>query len=141
MTSRTRFRFGKGDAPRRPSAVAIVCAAVLVTDILLLSTLPSHNRLLDAGHVHPRGRLLGWEAIAPAAAVRPPGDTVMGLAADREALALYYDMVRFWGLDIEIGKVGRISFSEDMPFSAAHAGLVQNMAVFSPEKDKSALEP
>lgn len=140
MASRTISRFGKGDAPRHPSAVAIACTAVLVMDILLLSTLPSHNRLLDAGYAHPRGRLRGREAMAPAAAVRPQRDVVMGLSADCEALALYQDMVRFWGLDIEIGKVGRVSFAEDIPFSAVHAGLVQDMAAFSPGKNKSVLD-
>jgi hypothetical protein len=141
MTPRPKSLFGKGGASRNPSAMVLVCTVVLVVDMLLLSTLPSHNRPTDARHVQPGDRLRGWEATAPAAAVRTSLDTAMGLSPDRETLTLYYDMVRFWGLNIEIGKVGQVSFAEDFPFTAAPAGLVQNIAVFSPEKNMSALSP
>lgn len=141
MTSQPSWIFGKGSLPRCPSAVVLACTAVSVMGILLLSVLPSPNRLPDAGHIQRRDRLRVWEVLSPAAVVQPQRDRAMGLSADREALTLYNDMVRFWGLDIEIGKVGQISFSEDFPVTAAHAELAQNRAAPSTGKDMSALRP
>jgi len=141
MTSRLKSRFGKGGPPRRPSAAALVCTAVLVMDMLLLGSLPSQHRFPDAGDAYPGDRLRGRVAMTPAAALSSQRAAVMGLSADPETLTLYNDMVRFWGLDIEIGRVGRISLAEDMPIAAARAGLVRNGAAFAPGEEISGPRP
>ena len=79
--------------------------------------------------------------MTPAAAPPSQRDAVMGLPADPETLILYNDMVRFWGLDIEIGRVGRISLAEDMPFAAARAGLARNGAALAPGEEISGPRP
>jgi hypothetical protein len=151
MPSRSQSLFGKSGVLRYLAVLVLVFAALLAMNLLLLIILPSPYRIADDGQAQWRSRRPILASVAPAmrfprwppsaAAGRQPVDEAFDLSADNETIALYCNLVRFWGLDMEIGEVAQISFSRDMTTTAENPGLAQNIAAFSTGQDTPVLLP